>query len=217
MSQQFNTQSQEPSVLSQPIEQAQPTNPATPPTTIDQPKRKRRRRRSSSPKAAAASRRNGAKSNGPTTPEGRTRRNRANLIHGAYSHSDLILPEDQDRYDTIFNDFLQRLRPSDHYELEFVEQMMSASWRRRRHSAVLHQLYNEAVTVAASLPANQGLSSVALAAKAYKILRADPAAINALEAAEYREGRKFHTAVRSFRDHEKHREKSNLSIDPGNA
>lgn len=215
MSLEIINQAQESSELttqSEPLKQSQPATPINQP---NQPKRKRRRRHSHSQKAAEASRRNGAKSSGPTTPEGKTKRNRANLIHGAFSSSDLILPEDQDRYNAIFNDYLQLYRPTTDLELELIEQMVSASWRRRRHSAIGQQYWNEAVTELALDPSNKGLSRLAIAKKAHAKLITDKVNTSALEYSENRESRRFHTALRNLREHEKHTAKSKISIDPG--
>ncbi len=191
---------------------SQPQPNQTPPTT-----RKRRRRRSHSPRAAEASRKNGARSNGPATPEGRARSNRANLIHGAYSHQDLILPEDRERYEAIYNDFVEKLHPTNHLELELLEQMVSASWRRRRISAILQQYWNEAVVAAAIEPANEQLPAVALTTKAHARMVATRIPLLALEVSEAREQRKFQSALRQYRAEETHRQKFQLKIDPGSA
>jgi len=218
MSLEINNQAQEPSeptTQTEPIIQIEQIQLGTPTNQPDQPRRKRRRRRSFSQKAADASRRNGAKSNGPTTSEGKTRRNRASLIHGAFSSSDLILPEDQDRYNAIFNDYIQLYRPSCDLELEIIEQMVSASWRRRRHSAIGQQYWNQAITELALDPANKGLSRLAIATKAHSKLHSEKVNLTALEVSEYRESRRFLTALRNLRDHEKHTAKSKITIDPG--
>ena len=181
------------------------------------PKRKRRRRRSYSQRAAESSRKNGAKSKGPATPEGRQRSNRANLIHGAYSHTDLILPEDRERYEAIYNDFVEKLRPTNHLELELLEQMVSATWRRRRIAAVLQQYWNEAIAAAAVEPANEHLTGVGLTTRAHARLITTRVPILALEISEYRETRKFQSALRHYQAYQKHCQNFQLKIDPGSA
>lgn len=207
MSQDPNSQAQSPLESAVQIEPTESANPTTP--------RKRRRRRSFSQKAAQASRENGARSRGPITEAGKQRSQRSNLIHGARAKTDLILPEDRQAYDAIVNDFLQRFQPASNFELEFVEQMVSACWRRRRHSSVLQQLWNEAVTEVARDYAPGSLSRQALATKAHAKLLADNAPILTLEVAELRESRKFHNAVRHLRDQQKWERILKLDDDPG--
>gem|GEM_PF-4517942 len=65
--------------------------------------------------------------------------------------------------------------------------MVSSSWRRRRHAAMLHQYWNAAIGDLAQLPGSDALSL------------AERAPIHAIELAEQREARKFNPAARTYR------------------
>ena len=165
------------------------------------------RRRFTTKKQRLAARKNSLKSTGPKSETGTCLASLNAFKHGSYSQSVVILPEDQQRFDSMFADYVARFAPADHVDLEFVEQMVSAAWRRRRHSSILHQYWNQAITDIAHLPENKAVSSVAIATMAHAKLIADNAPIHLLEHAELREIRKFHTALRGFREDFNWREK----------
>ncbi len=184
---------------------------------IQPPASPKRRSRLTTQKQREAARINGRKSCGPITVEGKERNRLNSFKHGAYSQATLIIPEDQKRFDTIFNDYIDRFQPTSEMELEMIEQMVSSSWRRRRHAAMLHHYWNQAIATIALLPGNDALSPTALAAKALEKLLADRAPIHILEMAELREARKFHSAARTYREDSKWRENSQNGIQPDSA
>ncbi len=171
-------------------------------------------RRMTTEKQRESARINGRKSRGPITVEGKLRNRLNGFKHGAYSESSLILPEDQKRFNAIFQDYIENYKPSTELELELIEQMVSSSWRRRRHAAMLHQYWNKAISDVAVLPGNDALSPTALAAKAFEKLLADRAPIHILDLAEQREGRRFGNASRNFRQEQKWREQSQNNLKP---
>jgi hypothetical protein len=181
------------------------------------PATKKRRPRLTTQKQREAARINGRKSRGPITVEGKERNRLNSFKHGAYSQATLILPEDQKRFDAIFNDYIDRFQPTSEMELEMIEQMVSSSWRRRRHAAMLHEYWNAAIRDIALLPGSDALSPTAVATKAFEKLLADRAPIHTLEMAELREARKFHSAARTYREDSKWREKSQNRIQPDSA
>jgi len=161
------------------------------------------RRRITTQKQRESARTNGRKSRGPITIEGKLRNRLNGFKHGAYSESSLILPEDQKRFNAIFEDYIENYKPTTELELEMIEQMVSSSWCRRRNAAMLHQYWNAAIGDIALLPGSDTLSPTALAAKAFEKLLAERAPIHALELAEKREARKFHCAERTYREDSK--------------
>ncbi len=106
------------------------------------------RRRMTTEKQRESARINGRKSRGPITVEGKQRNRLNGFKHGAYSQSSLILPEDQKRFNAIFEDYIENYKPST--ELELIEQMVSSSCRR--HAAMLHHIWNSAIIELALLP-----------------------------------------------------------------
>jgi hypothetical protein len=64
-----------------------------------------------SPARAAASRRNGARSKGPTTPEGKARSAQNALTHGLCADNYLVSAEEEDVYEALEAALLDELAP----------------------------------------------------------------------------------------------------------
>ena len=79
------------------------------------------------------SRINGAKSHGPTTPEGKEASSRNSLKHGFTSRKTFILQtESPDEYQAFLAEHIAIHQPATPPEKELVEQMAIARWRIRR-------------------------------------------------------------------------------------
>ena len=75
---------------------------------------------------AATARANGAKSNGPITAEGKAISSQNSLKHGLTS-SRVVLPhESQEAYDKLEASLINRFKPADDLESEFVQEMAAA-------------------------------------------------------------------------------------------
>jgi hypothetical protein len=83
-------------------------------------------------KRSETARINGAKSNGPATPEGRAQSSRNSLRHGLTAQAVVLETESQQEFDLLLHSFLDRFQPADAVEHELVEAMASARWRLRR-------------------------------------------------------------------------------------
>jgi hypothetical protein len=80
---------------------------------------------------------NGAKSKGPTTPEGKARSAAARTTHAAYAVNAIVLPhEDRASYDELRHHYLLRFDPVDQIEIDLVDQYVAAEWRLRRNAMV---------------------------------------------------------------------------------
>jgi hypothetical protein len=84
---------------------------------------------------AESSRINGAHSTGPKTDEGRANSANAKLKHGAYSKRVLMDGESSEGYDIFKSSFLGYFLPTDPFETECVDAMVTARWRIRRLEA----------------------------------------------------------------------------------
>lgn len=82
---------------------------------------------------SAAARRNGAKSNGPKTPEGKARSSRNALKFGLTSEIAVLPNETKREFKQLHAAFVNRFGPRDAAELALVEQMISLTWRQRRY------------------------------------------------------------------------------------
>jgi hypothetical protein len=96
-------------------------------------------------KQAEASRINGARSNGPSTPEGRAISSRNARTHGL-TGGDVVLPhESQEQYDALLASFVKRFRPTDETEFDLIREMVNSRWRLRRIESMEVALIQRAV------------------------------------------------------------------------
>jgi hypothetical protein len=79
---------------------------------------------------------NGAKSNGPTSPEGKARSARNAEKHGIYSSAVLLHHESKEEFNLLQERYYQRFHPATQPEADLVDQMIAATWRLRRITAV---------------------------------------------------------------------------------
>ena len=79
---------------------------------------------------------NGALSHGPTSPEGKARSARNAEKHGIYSSAVLLHHESKEAFDLLQAGYYQRFHPASQPETDLVDQMVAATWRLRRITAV---------------------------------------------------------------------------------
>jgi hypothetical protein len=81
---------------------------------------------------SATARANGAKSRGPTTPQGRATSSMNALSHGLTAKT-LILPhENQDLFLEMFTAYFDLFRPANQMEIDVVSDIVANRWRLRR-------------------------------------------------------------------------------------
>ena len=86
---------------------------------------------------------NGAKSNGPTTPEGKHRSSRNAIRHGMTANKHTVLEgESLHEYDEIRSAFIHALKPANLAELRIVEKIANHDWRLERHIMLETSLLN---------------------------------------------------------------------------
>ncbi|MCC6391729.1 MAG: hypothetical protein IT167_14110 [Bryobacterales bacterium] len=92
-----------------------------------------------------AARINGAKSQGPTTPEGKARSSQNGRIHG-FTASRIVFqtPEEQEDYDTLLAEYTTNLKPKGPIELDTFHQLIHAAWRLRNLAIADAALYEKA-------------------------------------------------------------------------
>jgi hypothetical protein len=93
----------------------------------------------------AARRANSRKSTGPRTAAGKFRSSLNSLRHGAYAKTFTLKTEDQARFQSVIDDYIANFNPQSYAELEFIEQMATASWRRRRIATIINEKINKAI------------------------------------------------------------------------
>jgi len=79
-----------------------------------------------------AARRNGAKSNGPKTPEGKAISSANSLRHGMTAKAILLTSENPEAYTKLAEAYYVKFRPADDVECDLIDEMVIAKWRQRR-------------------------------------------------------------------------------------
>ena len=86
----------------------------------------------SSDRRKTSSRANGAKSHGPTSPEGKKRSSRNALQHGMTAACLLVPGENKEHFEILMQNHIRRFRPEEGVELGLMEEMCAAYWRMHR-------------------------------------------------------------------------------------
>lgn len=89
-----------------------------------------------------ASRENGAKSNGPVTPEGKAKSAQNGTTHGLFSSTILLKPESKAAWNKLADGLIKRFKPADDVELNLIYEMAVATWRSQRATAMEAALVN---------------------------------------------------------------------------
>jgi len=75
---------------------------------------------------------NGAKSQGPVTPEGRAKSSQNSTTHGLTAKSIVLPGESNEEYQALLDAYIDQFDPQGAVEMELVETMTAARWRLRR-------------------------------------------------------------------------------------
>jgi hypothetical protein len=86
----------------------------------------------SSDRRKTSSRANGAKSHGPTSPEGKKRSSRNALQHGMTAACLLVPGENKEHFEILMQNHIRRFQPEEGVEFGLVEEMCAAYWRLHR-------------------------------------------------------------------------------------
>src|ERR1051326_6466091 len=79
-----------------------------------------------------AARRNGAKSQGPKTPEGKAISSANSLRHGLTAKAILLTNENPEAYAKLAAAYYEKFQHADDVECDLVDQMVIATWRLSR-------------------------------------------------------------------------------------
>jgi hypothetical protein len=97
----------------------------------------------SSQRRTISSRANGAKSHGPTTPEGKQRSSRNATTHGFFADCVLLDGEDPEALEQLIQEHMERFQPADGVEDSIVYQICAAQWRLYRVLTMETQALNK--------------------------------------------------------------------------
>ncbi len=158
-----------------------------------------------------ANQENAQHSTGPRTAEGKQRSSQNALKHGLCALDPLIPGEDPDAFQQHFCEIELDLQPATAIESNLVEQIADVSWRLKRLSRIEAAVITAFYDATAEQPLNQGNDTDQLLGKALAHHnRLD--ALNRLSRYEAQLTRRYHRALKEFRDLRKERIRSvNLS------
>jgi len=125
---------------------------------------------SSSLRRILASQANGARSLGPSTPEGKLRSSQNATRHGLLARCIVMEKESLGSFEALWLQHLDSLQPVGGVELGMVEEMVAAYWRMRRAWAIETRMLEDAANVHEGAP--DSLGSIA---SAFATLAASPA------------------------------------------
>ena len=98
------------------------------------------------PAQIEASRANGAKSQGPITPEGKQISSQNAVKHGLSARTVVLCHEDHALFEQLEQDYIDSLQPTTVLELHLVQRIAVAEWRMRRAWAVETALTDNSMT-----------------------------------------------------------------------
>ncbi len=118
-----------------------------------------------------ASRANGARSHGPSTPEGKLRASQNAVRHGLLARCIVMERESLESFEALLSQHLDSLQPVDGVEFGMVEEMVAAYWRMRRAWAIETRMLEDA----ANAQGESDSDPVGSIAAAFTSLSASPA------------------------------------------
>lgn len=90
-------------------------------------------------------RRNGAKSQGPKTPEGKARSSQNAITHGLTADYNVLPTESLDDFEILLQSHIDRFHPADAVEMELVQTMAIARWRLRRIGTIECRMFENEI------------------------------------------------------------------------
>src|SRR5215831_17913611 len=88
----------------------------------------------------AAARANGAKSQGPVTPEGKAKSALNAITHGLTASAIVLTTESKEKYAALLASYLEKCDPDGPIETDLVEEIVAAKWQERRVAAMITAL-----------------------------------------------------------------------------
>jgi hypothetical protein len=93
----------------------------------------------------AAARANGAKSQGPVTPEGKAKSALNAITHGLTASTLVLSTESKERYEALLASYREKFDPDGPIENDLVEEIVAAKWQQRRVASMITALIDVAM------------------------------------------------------------------------
>jgi hypothetical protein len=152
------------------------------------------------PAQIEASKRNGARSNGPTTTEGRAKSSQNAIRHGLTSHKVIVIDgESKEEWETFQREFLLKFQPRDFVEERIVIEMAVCRWRLERVWAMQTAALNQGITDALPVVEEQFEEYDVALVQAWAHIARKPD-LQGLDQHETRLSRRFDRALRNLNE-----------------
>jgi hypothetical protein len=150
----------------------------------------------------AAARANGAKSQGPVTPEGKAKSALNAITHGLTAGTLVLTTESKDKYQALLASYRERCNPDGPIENDLVEEIVAAKWQERRVAAMIAALIDVAMDRMEKEIRDEfeNIDNAARSALAFDNQAKESATLALLNRYATRHARDYHRALRHLRE-----------------
>src|SRR5215469_7325792 len=150
----------------------------------------------------AAAQANGAKSQGPVTPEGKAKAALNAITHGLTASAIVLTTESKDKYEALLASYLEKCDPDGPIEIDLVEEIVAAKWQQRRVAAMIAALIDVAMDQMEKELAGQfeNIDNTVRTVLAFKNQAKESATLALLNRYAARHAREYHRALRHLRE-----------------
>jgi hypothetical protein len=159
----------------------------------------------------AAARANGAKSQGPVTPEGKAKSALNAITHGLTASAIVLTTESKEKYAALLASYLEKCDPDGPIENDLVEEMVAAKWQQRRVAAMIAALIDVEMDQMEKEIADQfeNIDNTVRTVLAFKKQAKESATLALLNRYAARHAREYHRALRHLREIQSERRDQN--------
>ena len=150
----------------------------------------------------AAARANGAKSQGPVTPEGKAKSAVNAISHGLTASAIVLTTESKEKYEALLAAYLEQCGQNGPIETDLVEEIVAAKWQQRRVAAMIAALLDVEMDCMDKEISDQfeHIDNTVRTALAFKKQTKESATLALLNGYAARHAREYHRALRHLRE-----------------
>jgi hypothetical protein len=159
----------------------------------------------------AAARANGAKSQGPVTPEGKAKSALNAVTHGLTASAIVLTTESKEKYEALLASYLEKCDPDGPIENDLVEEIVAAKWQQRRVATMIAALIDVAMDQMEKEIADQfeNIDNTVRTVLAFRNQAQESATLALLNRYAARHAREYHRALRHLREIQSERRDQN--------
>jgi hypothetical protein len=159
----------------------------------------------------AAARANGAKSQGPVTPEGKAKSALNAVTHGLTASAIVLTTESKDKYEALLAAYLEKCAPDGPIEFDLVEEIVAAKWQQRRVAAMIAALLDVEMDCMEKEISDQfeHIDNTTRTVLAFKKQTKESATLALLNRYAARHAREYHRALKHLREIQSERRDQN--------